>query len=77
MTPATCRRWKPTDAAPPGRAQSLGKGSDASGSRSRATMDLAFGYHHFSHTHSQLLGAGTLGGQDAKSMVQGNKKDAS
>lgn len=40
----------------------------------RATMDLAFGYHHFAHTHSQLLGAGTLGGQDAKSMVEGNKK---
>ncbi len=43
----------------------------------RATMDLAFGYHHFAHTHSQLLGAGTLGGQDAKSMVRGNKKASS
>lgn len=43
----------------------------------RATMDLAFGYHHFAHTHSQLLGAGTLGGQDAKSMVQGNKRATS
>lgn len=40
----------------------------------RTTMDIAFGYHHFAHTHSQLLGAGTLGGQDAKSMVAGNKK---
>ena len=40
----------------------------------RQTMDVAFGYHHFAHTHSQLLGAGTLGGQDAKSMVAGNKK---
>ena len=40
----------------------------------RAAMDIAFGYHHFAHTHSQLLGAGTLGGQDAKSMVAGNKK---
>jgi enoyl-CoA hydratase len=40
----------------------------------RATMDMAFGYHHFAHTHSQVLGAGTLGGQDAKSMVAGNKK---
>lgn len=39
----------------------------------RATMDIAFGYHHFAHTHSQLLGAGTLGGLDAKSMVAGNK----
>jgi enoyl-CoA hydratase len=43
----------------------------------RATMDLAFGYHHFAHTHSQLLGAGALGGQDAKSMVQGNRKASS
>jgi enoyl-CoA hydratase len=39
----------------------------------RTTMDIAFGYHHFAHTHSQVLGAGTLGGQDAKSMVAGNK----
>jgi enoyl-CoA hydratase len=43
----------------------------------RATMDVAFGYHHFSHAHSQILGAGTLGGHDAKSMVQANKKDNS
>lgn len=41
----------------------------------RTTMDLAFGYHHFAHAHSQVLGAGTLGGHDAKSMVQANKKD--
>lgn len=41
----------------------------------RTTMDLAFGYHHFSHAHSQVLGAGALGGHDAKSMVQANKKD--
>lgn len=41
----------------------------------RATMDLAYGYHHFAHAHSQVLGAGALGGHDAKSMVQANKKD--
>lgn len=41
----------------------------------RTTMDVAFGYHHFAHAHSQLLGAGALGGHDAKSMVQANKKD--
>lgn len=40
----------------------------------RTTMDIAFGYHHFAHTHSQVMGAGTLGGQDAKSMVAGNKQ---
>lgn len=41
----------------------------------RATMDLAFGYHHFAHAHSTVLGAGQLGGHDAKSMVQANRKD--
>jgi len=41
----------------------------------RTTMDMAFGYHHFAHAHSQVLGAGHLGGHDAKSMVQANKKD--
>ncbi len=42
----------------------------------RTTMDMAFGYHHFAHAHSQVLGAGHLGGHDAKSMVQANKKDS-
>lgn len=42
----------------------------------RDTMDMAFGYHHFAHAHSQTLGMGHLGGQDAKSMVQANKKEA-
>ena len=41
----------------------------------RTTMDLAFGYHHFAHAHSQVLGAGTLGGHDAKSMAQANKSE--
>lgn len=42
----------------------------------RDTMDMAYGYHHFAHAHSQTLGMGHLGGQDAKSMVQANKKEA-
>ncbi len=42
----------------------------------RATMDLAYGYHHFAHAHSQVLGAGQLGGHDAKSMVSTNKSNA-
>jgi enoyl-CoA hydratase len=41
----------------------------------RTSMDIAFGYHHFAHAHSQLLGAGALGGHDAKSMGAANKKD--
>lgn len=42
----------------------------------RATMEMAFGYHHFAHAHSQAMGAGQLGGHDAKSMVQANKREA-
>lgn len=42
----------------------------------RSAMDLAFGYHHFAHAHSQALGTGALGGQDAQSMIRANKKDA-
>ena len=41
----------------------------------RTSMDIAFGHHHFAQAHSQVLGAGHLGGHDAKSMVQANKKD--
>lgn len=43
----------------------------------RSAMDLAFGYHHFAHAHSQVLGAGALGGHDAQSMIRANKKDES
>ena len=42
----------------------------------RSAMDMAFGYHHFSHAHSQVLGAGQLGGHDAKSMATANKQEA-
>jgi enoyl-CoA hydratase len=42
----------------------------------RTTMDIAFGYHHFAHAHSQVLGAGALGGHDARSMVRANKKES-
>lgn len=41
----------------------------------RTTMDVAFGYHHFAHAHSQVLGAGQLGGHDAKTMAQANKQE--
>ena len=42
----------------------------------RSAMDIAFGYHHFAHAHSQALGTGTLGGHDAQSMIRENKKEA-
>ncbi|RFO94996.1 enoyl-CoA hydratase [Rhodoferax lacus] len=41
----------------------------------RSSMDMAFGYHQFAHAQSQVLGAGTLGGHDARSMVAANKKN--
>jgi enoyl-CoA hydratase len=34
---------------------------------------MAYGYHHFAHAHGQVLGAGHLGGHDAKTMVAANK----
>lgn len=42
----------------------------------RATMEMAFGYHHFAHAHSLALGSGHLGGHDAKSMVKANKEES-
>jgi enoyl-CoA hydratase len=42
----------------------------------RSTMDMAFGYHHFAHAHSQAMGMGQLGGQDARSMVKANKEES-
>ena len=42
----------------------------------RSTMDMAFGYHHFAHAHSQAMGMGQLGGQDARTMASANKKEA-
>jgi enoyl-CoA hydratase len=31
-------------------------------------MDSVFGLHHFAHAHNAETGAGSLGGQDARSM---------
>lgn len=42
----------------------------------RATMDMAYGYHHLAHAHGQVLGNGHLGGHDARSMASANKDDA-
>jgi enoyl-CoA hydratase len=42
----------------------------------RATMDMAFGYHHFAHAHGQLCGEGHLGGHDARSMASANRDEA-
>lgn len=48
----------------------------------QATIDMAFGYHHFAHAHGMTLAAGAaggmshLGGQDARSMAAANKSAA-
>jgi enoyl-CoA hydratase len=39
----------------------------------RMAMDVAYGYHHLAHAHGQVLGAGHLGGHDARSMASANK----
>ena len=41
----------------------------------RATMDLAYGYHHLAHAHGQVLGTGHLNGHDARSMAAANKSE--
>jgi enoyl-CoA hydratase len=39
----------------------------------RASIDLAFGYHHLAHAHNQLSGGDAIGGQDVRSMAAANK----
>ena len=40
----------------------------------RSAMDAAFAWHHFAHTHNELISGDKLAGQDAKSMAAGNKE---
>ena len=42
----------------------------------RTAMDAVFHMHHFAHAQSDLTKGNPLGGQDAKSMAAGNKKQA-
>lgn len=42
----------------------------------RTAMDAVFHMHHFAHAQSDLTQGNALGGQDAKSMAAGNKKQA-
>jgi enoyl-CoA hydratase len=41
----------------------------------RASIDLAFGYHHFAHAHGQVVSGSAIGGQDLRSMTVANKPD--
>jgi len=39
----------------------------------RATIDMAFGYHHLAHAHNHAVGGDAIGGQDLRSMAAANK----
>lgn len=42
----------------------------------RNGMEAAFAWHHFAHTHNDLMSGDKLGGFDAKKMAEENKKQA-
>ena len=42
----------------------------------RTAMDAVFHMHHFAHAQSDLVRGNSLGGQDAKSMAEANKRQA-
>ncbi len=42
----------------------------------RNGMEAVFAWHHFAHTHNELLSGDKLGGYDAKAMADANRKAA-
>jgi enoyl-CoA hydratase len=42
----------------------------------RTAMDAVFAWHHFAHTHNELLSGDKLGGYDARAMASANKQAA-
>lgn len=42
----------------------------------RNGMEAVFAWHHFAHTHNELLSGDKLGGYDAKAMAEANRKAA-
>lgn len=42
----------------------------------RTAMDAVFAWHHFAHTHNELISGDKLGGFDGKAMAAANKKSA-
>lgn len=42
----------------------------------RNAMEAVFAWHHFAHTHNELLSGDKLGGYDAKAMAEANRKAA-
>ncbi|NIB39225.1 enoyl-CoA hydratase [Pseudomaricurvus alkylphenolicus] len=43
----------------------------------RTGMEAAFAWHHFAHTHNDIMSGDKLGGYDAKAMARENKAQAS
>lgn len=52
--------------------QALNNAEDLMGKR--ATMDMAFGLHHFAHAHNELVSGDKLGGYDARAMADSQRK---
>ena len=42
----------------------------------RSAMDATFAWHHFAHTHNELISGDRLGGFDGKAMAAANKRAA-
>ncbi|NMF89729.1 enoyl-CoA hydratase [Aromatoleum petrolei] len=42
----------------------------------RNAMDATFAWHHFAHSHSELISGNRTGGYDARSMAEANRKAA-
>ncbi len=40
----------------------------------RSTMDMAFGLHHFAHTHNEMISGDRLGGFDGKAMADSQRQ---
>ncbi|MRI34009.1 enoyl-CoA hydratase [Endozoicomonas sp. OPT23] len=40
----------------------------------RSTMDMAFGLHHFAHTHNEMVSGDRLAGFDGKAMAESQKQ---
>lgn len=43
----------------------------------RTGMEAAFAWHHFAHSHSELISGDRIGGYDAKAMARANKEEHS
>jgi enoyl-CoA hydratase len=73
-TYALAARWPPSRAwawPSPSRPSTTWKTCRAS-----AAMDATFAWHHFAHTHNEMISGDRLGGFDGKAMAAANKQAA-